>query len=40
MPLGSERKKGIEWEHVSEIEDSIKLLEYHVITAINQLVRK
>ena len=35
--MGSGRKKGIEWEHVSEIEDSI---EYHVIIAMNQLVRK
>ena len=25
MPMGSRRKKGIEWEHVSKIEDSIRV---------------
>ena len=25
MPMGSGRKKGIEWEHVSKIEDSIRV---------------
>ena len=40
MPMGSGRKKGIEWEHVSEIEDSIRVSCDYCHESINNKIER